>query len=287
MAIYEYSNQDTKGEKNEEFFELKEWDFVENIDNKANIWNFGKFIFDYLDMLARSSKLANLAIPAVFILIGSFFIGRHFFPDIQYKIKEERGVLAQETVSPVAESFVTTPSYISNPRGLESLTKSALDANILQKDDFSLNYDKEFTISIPTLGFDKLLVEPNVDSSSEDAYMAALEDSLAHFRYTGLPNSPVENNIVIYGHSASPNYNPKRSDPMVAFSYLQELKIGDDIYIEMEGQTYHFKMQKSKIVEPTEVSIITGTPGKRTLTLFTCTPPGNNSHRYVVIAREV
>jgi LPXTG-site transpeptidase (sortase) family protein len=97
----------------------------------------------------------------------------------------------------------------------------------------------------------------------------------------------VENNIVIYGHSASPNYGPKPTDPYVAFSFLPDIKVGDDIYIEMSGQEYHFKTYRNKIVEPNDTSIITGTKGNRTLTLFTCFPLGSNSQRFVSIAREV
>src|SRR5690606_20263638 len=133
----------------------------------------------------------------------------------------------------------------------------------------------------------RLPVEANVDSSSEESYNLALQDSLAHFKGTGLPISDVQNNIVIYGHSASPNYNPRRTDPEVAFSYLPELKVGDDIIIEIEGKEYRFKMYRSKIVEPDDTSVITGTKGKRTLTLFTCYPIGANSQRYVALAREV
>ena len=156
----------------------------------------------------------------------------------------------------------------------------------MENDLKSLSYKGNFFISIPSIGLNRLAVEANVDSTTEDSYNNALKDSLAHFKNTGLPISEIKNNIVIYGHSASPNYNPQRSDPEVAFSFLTEMKVGDKIIIEIEGEKHEFTMSRSKIVKPDDVSIITGTKGKRTLTLFTCYPAGNNTERYVIIARE-
>lgn len=254
---------------------------------KRNFWKLSKEAIDEIDSAAKVSPLANVILPIIFIIAGSFFIYQQFKPEIQQKLREQNGLLAQGTVSPVSDEYVSLSEYISNPKGLEELTKDALAQHILQEDTQSLSFTETFYISIPSLGMDRLPVEPNVDSSSEDAYSKALEDSLAHFKYTGLPISDIKNNIVLYGHSASPSFNPQRNDPVVAFSYLQELKVGDDIIVEVSGEIFKFKMQRSKIVEPDDISIINGTPGKRTLTLFTCFPNGSNSKRYVAVAREV
>ncbi|MDQ7020338.1 MAG: sortase [Candidatus Dojkabacteria bacterium] len=79
--------------------------------------------------------------------------------------------------------------------------------------------------------------------------------------------------------------NPSTDNPMVAFSYLHRLKVGDDIYLEIDGVEYHYRMRRSKIVDPNDLSIITGSKGSKTLTLFTCHKPGDNKERYVAIAR--
>ncbi len=268
-------------------FEIAEWDFDTQTFKKRNITRKINFFNEVIDEIVKNISFANIIIPVILISLGLYFIGRQFLPDIQYHIQAKNGLYTQGTAALVSETYINLPDYISNPKGLGELTAQALNQHILQKDETSLNYNKVFYLSIPSLGFDKLAVEANVDSSTESAYIAALEDSLAHFKYTGLPISDVQNNIVIYGHSSAPSYNPKRSDPMVAFSFLDELKVGDDIYIEMEGKQFHYKMQRSKVVKPDEVSIITGTPGKRTLTLFTCTPDGSDENRYVAVAREV
>jgi LPXTG-site transpeptidase (sortase) family protein len=238
--------------------------------------------------LVKTSKLAGIIIPLIFISTGIFFIYRQFSPQISgFIFEQNKEYFSQGTVAPVTDSYVNSEIYISNPAGFADLTRRALSENVLITDDESLSYTGTFYISIPSIGINRLPVEANVDSTTESVYNAALHDSLAHFKSTGLPISDIDNNIVIYGHSASPNYNPQKTDPEVAFSFLTEVKVGDDIIINMEGKDYVFKMSRSKIVKPDDTSIITGIKGKRTLTLFTCHPAGNDSQRYVLIAREV
>ncbi len=294
MALYTYEkNIKSSDLKDNVSFEPKDKTFeVSNLhgDNSVNalpsIWEVPQKTYSLLDTLGTKSKLANIMIPALFILAGGFFIFKEFSPDLKQTIQERNGLLAQGTISPVSDEYINLSEYISNPVGLSQLTSEALNEHVLLEDQTSLSYEGTFYISIPALEFERLPVKANVDSTSESTYQQALNQSLGHFKGTSLPVSDVENNMVIYGHSAGSNYNPQRNDPVVAFSFLHELKVGDDIFIEIEGKRYHYKMYRSKIVEPTDVSIITGTPGKKTLTLFTCWPQGNNSSRYVAIARE-
>jgi LPXTG-site transpeptidase (sortase) family protein len=221
------------------------------------------------------------------IVIGLFFIYQQFFPAIQGIFVESTHALEQGNISPVTESYINVSQYVSNPSGLSELIKTALQENILQDDQTSLNFRGEFSVSIPSLGMNGLPVEANVDSTNEASYNKVLTHSLAHFQSTGLPISTVENNIVIYGHSASPNYNPKPTDPYVAMSFLPNIKVGDSIFIDIDNKSYEFKVYKNKIVDPTDVSIINGTKGKRTVTMFTCFPLGSSAERFVTVAREV
>jgi sortase A len=252
-----------------------------------NAWTLSKNSYGFLQNLVNTSFWANLIIPVGLISLGLGFIYLQILPKIQEYSHDEGNVLYQGTISPVEDQYIDLANYISNPAGISELTNNALKANILQEDEISKNYRGTFYISIPSLGVNRIPVLANVDSTSESSYNAVLHSSLAHFKNTGLPISNVENNIVIYGHSASTAYNPRIEDPEVTFSFLQNLKVGDDIILEMEGKTYNFKMQRSKIVKPDDVSIITGTKNKRTLTLFTCYPSGSSAYRYVALARPV
>jgi sortase A len=287
MNLYKYQ----KSQKTDFDYDDEDHYFEIESDNSfkptLNAWLISKHSYGFLQNLVNTSFWANLIIPVGLISLGLGFIYLQILPKIQEYSHDEGNVLYQGTISPVEEQYIDLANYISNPAGISELTTNALKTNILQDDEISKNYRGTFYISIPSLGINRMPVLANVDSTSESSYNAVLHSSLAHFKNTGLPISNVENNIVIYGHSASTAYNPRSNDPEVAFSFLQNLKVGDDIILEMEGKTYSFKMQRSKIVKPDDVSIITGTRNKRSLTLFTCYPSGSSAYRYVALARPV
>ena len=284
MSLYSYRKAENYLKSKKEYLDLTD---EEGEDNKISAWSGAKEGYSFLQYIVNSSFLANLIIPSFFIALGLYFIFQYFYPEIQYQIQKENGLVTQGTTTLISSNYIDRSKYISSPAGMSKVTTQAFSQNILQEDTTSKNYNGTFYISIPSLNINRLPVKSNVDSTTESVYDSVLKNSLAHFENTGLPISEIKNNIVIYGHSASPNYNPQSSDPEVAFSFLPNLKVGDEILIEIEGKIHKFRMFRSKIVEPTDISIITGKENERTLTLFTCYPVGNNANRYVAIARPV
>lgn len=282
--MYSYTKDPISNLENPDLIEIS----INNLNQKkkTTIWSIFSGAYGSLKSATQRTKLAKILIPSVFILVGLGFIYQEFYPDVQQMIQENSGYYNQSILSPVDEQYINISEYISKP-DFVSLSQSAFSLNILKPDPTSLNFNQTFYISIPSIGINKLPVKPNVDSTSEDSYMPVLNTSLAHFKNTGLPISEVGNNMVIYGHTASMNYNPKRTDPMLAFSFLPEMKIGDEVIIEINKQTFRYKMFKSKIVDPDDTSIITGTQGRGTLTLFGCFPLGSDENRIVIIARPV
>lgn len=260
---------------------------INDTDQRLTIWKIIGNIYVKIEKAATSSLLANIIIPTFFMLLGLLLIWKYFYPEIRSFIMQSTRLTDQGTTALAANDFLDRSKYISNPEGLAELSVTALNENVLQADEVSNNFRGTFYITIPALNINSLPVQANVESTSESVYNQVLKTQLAHFRGTGLPISNVKNNIVIYGHSASPNYYPKTSDPEVAFSFLPNLKVGDIIYIDINGERFSYRMFRSKIVEPNDVSIITGTRNQRTLTLFTCYPVGNNSSRYIAIARPI
>ncbi len=67
------------------------------------------------------------------------------------------------------------------------------------------------------------------------------------------------------------------------FRYLPDLKVGDEIFVHTTTQVYRYVIQQTRIIEPTEVSVMapTSTP---VLTLISCYPYRVDTHRIVVIA---
>lgn len=283
MSLYRYRKIENVEERNSDYIEIER---AEAYKKRPNIWDGATEGYSLLQKVVNSSFLANLIIPSFFVALGIFFMFQYFYPEIQHQIQKQNGLIAQGTTTLASNDYIDRSTYISNPAGLLDL-ENLVKNEPLAYDNTSRDYKGTFEITIPSLGIYSLPVQANVDSTTESVYNQVLKSSLAHFESTGLPISETNNNIVIYGHSASPNYNPQASDPEVAFSFLPNLKVGDEIIINMEGKEYKYRMYKSKIVEPTDLSVITGEENRQTLTLFTCYPAGNNKSRYVAIARPV
>ncbi|MBC7869552.1 MAG: class C sortase [Chitinophagaceae bacterium] len=70
------------------------------------------------------------------------------------------------------------------------------------------------------------------------------------------------------------------------FRYIEDLQIGDTFYINTEIGTYTYVVTETRIVEPTDVSVMDNVPGKATATLITCHPYGVNTQRYIVFAER-
>lgn len=259
-------------------------------ERRVTMWSLISGFFNDIVEMVNTSTIAGLIIPLFFIVVGSAILWKQFTPTIDEHLKEIAGYYEQGNTSPVPDAYISQRTeYLSDPGAeyFKQLSESALKRNILGEDPASRDYNGTFYITIPALGFNRLPVQANVESGIEEVYNSVLKTKLAHFKGTGLPISDVDNNIVIYGHSARDYYQPSPNNPDAAFTFISDLKIGDEITIEIEGEEHKFVMSRSKIVKPDATEIITGTPGRRTLTLFTCYPRGNNTNRLVIVANPV
>lgn len=131
---------------------------------------------------------------------------------------------------------------------------------------------KNYRLSIPKLKIENALVK--VDSLT-------LKDSLSHFPGSALPGEI--GNAFVTGHSVLPQFN-NPADYSAIFTKLDSLEVGDEVYVDIEGQQLKYIVQYSKIVSPHDTSVISpiSQQGKN-LTLMTCVPPGTSTKRLVVI----
>ncbi len=67
------------------------------------------------------------------------------------------------------------------------------------------------------------------------------------------------------------------------FRDLPELKVGDEVRVDTQTQSYRYVVQQTRIIEPTEVSVMAPTRSS-VLTLISCYPYAVDTHRIVVIA---
>ena len=88
-------------------------------------------------------------------------------------------------------------------------------------------------------------------------------------------------NTVITAH----RYMYRPPDPRTFF-LIDKLVPGDTFYVYWEGEKYNYKVRETKIVDPSEVSILYNTSTNQ-VTLFSCTPLFTSEKRLVVIADEL
>lgn len=69
------------------------------------------------------------------------------------------------------------------------------------------------------------------------------------------------------------------------FNRLNEVVIGDVISVKTSDQVYDYEVYDISIVEPTDVSVLNGNNKDRILTLITCDPLIDPTHRLIVHAK--
>ena len=120
-------------------------------------------------------------------------------------------------------------------------------------------------ISIPKINLDAVILEGTSHKS--------LTLGPAHLRDSALPGDP--GNSVLAAHRDT------------FFRHIYELKPGDDIFVERNGQHYHYVVTGKRVVQPADLSVLDTTSESR-LTLITCYPVyfiGPAPGRLVVIAK--
>lgn len=69
------------------------------------------------------------------------------------------------------------------------------------------------------------------------------------------------------------------------FNRLGELEAGDKIVVETKDQSYTYTVYKILIVKPTDVSVLNYNNKDKLLTLITCDPIVNPTHRLIIHAK--
>lgn len=119
---------------------------------------------------------------------------------------------------------------------------------------------------------------PCIESESpvrEGVSQGVLADSLGHEPDTAAVGEV--GNCVIAGHR---NYSFGKY-----FNRLDEVNIGDSIYIDTLDETLSYEVTDIKVVEPADLSVLDQTD-EEILTLYTCTPIYIGTHRLVITAKR-
>lgn len=238
---------------------------------------------------AKKEKRVALSFAIICFLSGSVLLAQSAFPYLSDMFSSEQ--VNKSVLSPSAGSSTNSfgnensslefsSSYISNVTKSFDTTNKVLNIDPRTFPEYA-NIRGEMWVEIPKIDIGRVRVQINVDSFEEESYMPLLDTSLAHFKGTSLPDK--EGNTFVYGHSTNEWLaKTNRNDPKFAFTFLNDLDIGDEIYLEYKGRKYTYSTQKIRRVSPEDISPIYTTSTAKTLTLMTCWPPGIGSERLIV-----
>lgn len=202
----------------------------------------------------RGSKNKILiAIGSLLVLIGVVgfafpFLPFRFSSDFEYLSEVAARTQANETVA--SDSLqLSTPSPSIDPS----------HPNIRNR------------LKIPSIGVDMPLIQ--------DASANALLKGGWVFPGTSTP--PQGGNTVIFGHRV--RYMPPISN---TFYKLDRVQVGDSLSIIWQGKTYSYRVTLTKLIEPTDLSVLNKTEVAR-VTLITCAPLFSTKQRLEVVAELV
>lgn len=110
-----------------------------------------------------------------------------------------------------------------------------------------------------------------------DATVENLKVSIASMAHTGKPGEL--GNYAIAGHR---NLTYGKN-----FNRLDEVALGDVIQVDTGNKLFDYMVEEKEYVLPTDVSVLKGNGKDREITLITCDPMVNPTHRLIVKAKMV
>ncbi|GAA1315156.1 class C sortase [Leucobacter albus] len=108
---------------------------------------------------------------------------------------------------------------------------------------------------------------------------AALTRGVGHLYGSSLPVGGESTHSVLTSHSGLVHAS--------LFTKLPQARIGDVFEVRVLGETMFYEVDGLETVEPFVTDSLSVAPGEDRVTLFTCTPIGVNSHRFLVHAVRV
>jgi sortase A len=168
----------------------------------------------------------------------------------------------------------TTATNSSNPQGFNVPKISSTQEPYIGGPE-----DKTLTVTIPKM---TRVENASVPYTSGDDEPALKEHAAIHLEGTGFPWQP-EANVYLAGHRIGyPGYSS-----FLAFYDLDKLENGDEILVtDANDTTYTYRVFKTFVADPSDLSITEAVPGRNVVTLQTCTLP-DYAQRLIVQAELV
>lgn len=91
-------------------------------------------------------------------------------------------------------------------------------------------------------------------------------------------------NFVLAAHRFTLGLTPSETRAKSPFYHIDEMKVGDDIYVDYDGVRYKYKLSEMREVAPSDVGI-EARSNEPQLTIYSCTLAGSNDGRIVLFAK--
>lgn len=237
------------------------------------------------DALCKNTikKTSNSPIIIIFILallLMLFGIGIFAYPSISNYLAEQNHVEAITTYNEAVEKLDKTAlkkAWKSARKYNETLAGDPVHDPFLVGSGYAL---PENYLSVLNLNNDgimgyieipKISIKLPIYHGTSDE---VLEKGVGHIQQTALPIGGKYRHSVLTGHRGLPSAE--------LFTRLDELKIGDYIYISVLNKTLAYKVREINTVLPDDLSNLTANKDEDLITLVTCTPYAVNTHRLLV-----
>ena len=133
---------------------------------------------------------------------------------------------------------------------------------------------------IPSLKLDVPIVY--ADKVSESDFQKDLENGVVHYPDTAKPGE--FGNAYIFGHSS--DFIWSKGNYKYVFATLPRIKIGDEVNIsDSSGNKFVYIVKETRIVSPSDTSVLQQDNSRKILTLQTSYPLGTALKRFIVIAQ--
>ncbi len=161
---------------------------------------------------------------------------------------------------------------------------STSPSSIIAQPNGSLVVGPESKIYIPKIRVDSdVIYDTTPDQVSQ---LKAMERGVAWFGIAGANSKPGQvGNTVLSGHSS--NDWLESGNSKFVFARLEQLQLGDMIYLHYNTTRYSYTITKREIVKPTEINKLVYKTDRPVLTLITCTPLGTSEKRLLLTAEQI
>jgi len=145
---------------------------------------------------------------------------------------------------------------------------------------------EKFKIDIPKISA-STWVETNVSASDKEEYNSILEQGMiAHAKGTNLPGTGFGGMVYLFAHSSTQDLSSVRNNTV--FYLLGEMKNGDKVFADYNGEIYEYEVYDKKIVKANDTEYLSySDPSKEVIILQTCWPIGTNWNRLLIFGKKI